>query len=176
MSNTTFPCKSCFKQDQSCCKENTVMWTPMEVESLEKNFPELMGNINKFKAGYPFVSIRLISDEEIAESTIKACPFLDEEGSCKVYKSRPHLCKIFGEKKFLPCHYKGQTEETFEPMTEAERYDWVRKQPFGDFDQDWIDHNSVHTEKTRSTVEKLPELPFKHDLIPNFSGIEGLEE
>lgn len=71
----------CRKGCSSCCQDEIEVFG-LEAELIRQNYSTLL---KSGKAG--------------AEG---ACAFLDEEGSCRVYDSRPFICRVFG----LPLEWK----------------------------------------------------------------------
>lgn len=75
----------CQRGCSSCCVDGITIWN-VEAENIRQNFAEL-----------------LIND---TPNTRGGCAFLDENGGCRIYQSRPYVCRTQG----LPLRWLDEIE------------------------------------------------------------------
>lgn len=88
-------------------------------------FDKRLWKVNSHFSEY-VVKVDYINNKACITTTDNMCPFLcRKQHRCKIYDSRPQICKKMGECKELPCSYQGRLGH---PRSIARRIKFLRQQ------------------------------------------------
>lgn len=108
---------SCFNK---CCYDVKLVLSPydflrlrkslnLEVEDFIKKYGELyLGEVTQL----PVISINI-------DPHTFACPFLNENEGCTVYKDRPSSCRLYPLARFITKNEKGESQEVYKIIRET---------------------------------------------------------
>ena len=109
-------CKTCYEMEMSCC--NTIpTFNSDELAKLHYNDKILdRGDLGIYQVGRnEFV---VAKPEWVTSKGIRidehTCPFLDKDGSCKIYDYRPNICRIYGDD--IDCGMKNLSIEEIKDL------------------------------------------------------------
>ncbi len=97
----------------SCCRDVTILLTPVDVIRLRTAIGMSSMDFLEFythrlisrKSGLPAIALKMSEDET------KKCPFVTEQG-CSVYDSRPYSCRLYPLDTEEGVEYKFAVDET----------------------------------------------------------------
>lgn len=131
----------------SCCKDVTILLTPVDVSRLRTALGISSTDFLEFythrlisrKSGLPAVALKMIQDDT------KKCPFVTDQG-CSVYEARPYSCRLYPLDTEEGVEYKFAVDEkTCHGLRESEEWTverWRQEQelyPYDDPDHDLKD-------------------------------------
>jgi uncharacterized protein len=139
-----FECHSGVDCFNSCCKDITILLTPMDVVRMRTalgisstDFLETYAHvlINR-ESGLPAIAVKMSKDES------KKCPFVTEAG-CSIYEARPYSCRMYPLDTDQGVEYKVAIDpEICHGLKETHEWtveQWRQKQKLYEYDD--LDHN-----------------------------------
>lgn len=106
------PCGECCAQGVDCCQNPRILWTMAEASEVlgaVKDTPLAEGLVIFKSKDVPGMVHILRNPKDM--TLMDHCAFWDYENkNCGVYEYRPSVCRVFGDRKYIPCPYDNYRE------------------------------------------------------------------